>query len=400
MGLYEYSGKTVGGSPVSGTVEGRSPDEVKRFLRRQRIVVSSVKKKSKPIQINIGTGVKSIDVTRFTRQLATMIEAGLPLVQCLTILSEQTSNPSFAKIVGEVRDSVSAGNTFAAALNKHKKIFNQLFVSMIEAGEVGGALEVILKRLADYREKNEAIIRKVKGAMVYPAVILVASLGMTWFMLTFIIPIFAGLFEGLSAELPPVTKFVVSLSDFVRSNMILFILLVIVLIIGYKLAIKNPSFRYQVDKITLQAPVFGDLMKKTMISRFCRTLGTLLESGVNLVEALNVTGKAADNLVMESAVKKAIVGISEGESMTQPLKETKVFPPMVIQMIAVGEKTGSIDTMLSKVAGFYDDEVDAAVSALTSLIEPIVIIFLGIIVGGLMIAMYLPMFDIIGQIQG
>ncbi len=400
MPVFEYSGKTVGGAPVSGVIDGRNVDEVKRFLRRQRIIISSIKKKPKSLNIYIGVGVKSVEITRFTRQLATMIEAGLPLVQCLTILSEQTSNPRFAKIIGDVRDSVSAGNTFAAALGKHKSVFNQLYISMIEAGEVSGALETILKRLADYREKNEAIIRKVKGALVYPIVITVASIGMAWFMLTFIIPVFAGLFEGLNAELPALTRFVVSLSGFVRSNVWLFILFVIALVVSYKLGRRNPSIHYQMDKLSLSIPVFGELLKKTAIARFCRTLGTLLESGVNLVEALNVTGRSAGNLVIENAVKKAILGISEGESMTAPLKETGVFPPMVVQMIAVGEKTGSIDTMLAKIASFYDEEVDAAVSALTALIEPIVIIFLGGVVGTLLISMYLPMFDIIGQIKG
>ncbi len=399
MPTYEYSGKTISGSPVSGTIDGKNVDEVKKFLRRQRIVISGIKKKPKSLNITIGVGVKTQEVTRFTRQLATMVEAGLPLVQCLTILSEQTTNPRFAKIIADVRDSVSAGNTFAAALSKHKNVFNDLFTSMVEAGEIGGALEVILKRLADYREKNEAIMRKVKGALVYPAVITLASVGMAWFMLTFIIPVFAGLFEGLDAKLPGITLFVLSVSAFIQSKGWIFLPIIAALIVSYKLGLKNPSVHYQIDSLKLRVPIFGTLLKKTAISRFCRTLGTLLESGVNLVEALNVTGRSAGNLVIETAVKKAIMGISEGESMTAPLKETGVFPPMVVQMISVGEKTGNIDSMLAKIAAFYDEEVNAAVASLTALIEPVVIIFLGGIVGVLLISMYLPMFDIIGQIK-
>lgn len=399
MPIFEYSGKTTTGTPVAGQIEGKNAEEVKKFLRKQRIIITSLKKKPRQINIVIGTGVSGGDLSRFTRQLATMIEAGLPLVQSLTILAEQTTNKYFAKIIADVRDSVSAGNTFAAALSRHRRVFDELYTSMVEAGEIGGALEIILKRLADYREKTDALKRKVRGALVYPTVIFLASVGMAWFMLTFVIPVFASLFEGLGAQLPAITRFVISLSIFMKNNVPLFILLVILLVVGYKLGNKNVKIRKIFDSAKLKAPIFGDLIRKTAISRFSRTLGTLLQSGVNIVDALTITARSAGNLVIADAIKQAVLGISEGESMTTPLKETGVFPPMVIQMISVGEKTGSLDTMLGKVAQFYDEEVDAAVATLTALIEPVVIIFLGVIVGGLLIAMYLPMFDIIGQIK-
>jgi len=399
MPLFEYSGKTTTGAPVSGVIEGKNIDEVKKFLRKQRIVISSVKKKPREFNITIGTGVSSVEISRFTRQLATMIEAGLPIVQCLTILSEQSTNKHFAKIIADVRDSVSSGNTFAAALSRHRRVFDELYTSMVEAGEIGGALETILKRLADYREKTDALKRKVKVAMVYPAMISVASVGMAWFMLTFIIPVFATLFEGLGSTLPAPTRIVIGISHFVRGNLLLFILLAILLVVGYRLGNRNPNIKKEFDRAKLKAPIFGDLVRKTAVSRFCRTLGTLLQSGVNIVEALTITAKSSGNMIIADAIRKAIMGISEGETITTPLKDTGVFPPMVIQMISVGEKTGSLDAMLAKIAQFYDEEVDAAVAALTSLIEPIVIIFLGVIVGGLLIAMYLPMFEIVAQVK-
>ncbi len=400
MPVFEYSGKTLTGTPVTGFIEGKNVEEVRRFLRKQKIIVSSVKRKPREIRISIGVGVSGQDLSRFTRQLATMIEAGLPLVQSLTILAEQSTNRRFAKIIADVRDSVSAGNTFAAALGRHKRVFDDLYVSMVEAGEIGGALEIILKRLADYREKTDALKRKVKGALVYPTVIFLAAIGMAWFMLTFIIPVFAKLFTETGSQLPGITRFVISLSAFMKKNIPAFIVLIILLAAGYRIGNRDPRIRKIFDQAKLRLPIFGDLIRKTAISRFSRTLGTLLQSGVNIVDALTITARSTGNLVVSDAIKKAVLGISEGETITTPLKETGVFPPMVVQMISVGEKTGSLDSMLGKIAQFYDEEVDAAVATLTSLIEPIVIMFIGVIVGGLLIAMYLPLFDIVGQIKG
>lgn len=399
MPKFKYEGKTTTGSTIEGTIEAKNAEEVTSLLRRQRIVVTKVKKKPRAMDITIGTGVKNVEISRFTRQFAVMIEAGLPLVQCLDILAEQTTNKIFGQIIGKVRDTVSSGSTLAAAMGKHKKIFNDLYVNMIEAGEIGGALETILRRLADYREKSDKLARKVKGALVYPVMVTSVSIILTWVMLTFIIPVFAGMFEGLGAELPGPTVFVLGVSSFMQSNIIPMVLSVIGIIVLYVILNKKKKTRYYIDAAKLRMPVLGNLVRKNAVSRFCRTLGTLLQSGVNLIDALNITAKTAGNLVLTKAIHKAMIAISEGDTITNPLSETNVFPPMVIQMIGVGEKTGNMDEMLSKIADFYDDEVDAAVAALTSLIEPVVIVVMGTVIGGLLISMYLPMFDIIGKIQ-
>jgi len=399
MPKFKYEGRTSTGATIEGTLEAKTADEVTNLLRRQRIVVTKVKKKPKSMDIVIGSGVKNVEISRFTRQFAVMIEAGLPLVQCLDILAEQTPNKIFGSAISKIRDTVSGGSTLASAMGKHKKIFNDLYVNMVEAGEIGGALETILRRLADYREKSDKLARTVKGALVYPVMVSSVSVVLTWVMLTFIIPVFAGMFEGLGAELPGPTVFVLAISAFFQTNIITMILGVIGLIVIYVILNKKKTTRYYLDAVKLRIPVLGNLTRKNAVSRFCRTLGTLLQSGVNLIDALNITAKTAGNMVLMKAIHKAMIAISEGETMTAPLAETKVFPPMVIQMIGVGEKTGNMDEMLSKIADFYDDEVDAAVAALTSMIEPIVIVVMGAVIGGILIAMYLPMFDIIGQIS-
>ncbi len=400
MPIFEYTGRTPTGQIVSGTLEAANKEELIKALRKQRVVVTKVKKKPKQLNIVIGSGVKAVEISRFTRQFAVMIEAGLPLVQCLDILASQTPNKIFAKIIADVRDSVSSGSTLANAMAKHKKVFDELYVNMVEAGELGGALETILKRLADYREKADAIKRKVKGALTYPAIVSTMMLIIAWVMLTFIVPIFAGMFESLGAELPKPTQIVINISNWLKSNVPLIIGSIIGVIVLYKLLMKYPKTRYIIDYIKLRLPVFGPLIRKSSIARFARTLATLQQSGVNIIDALNITSKTAGNAVLEKAIKDAIIAISQGETITKPLEESKVFPPMVIQMINVGEKTGNIDEMLSRVADFYDEEVDAAVEALTALIEPLMTVVMGVVVGGLLVAMYLPMFDIIGKIKG
>jgi len=399
MPEFKYEGKTATGSSVEGTIEAASAEELKQFLRKQRIVVTKVRKKPGAANIVIGSGVKNVEISRFTRQFAVMIEAGLPLVQCLDILATQTPNKIFGKAIGKIRDAVSSGSTLASAMSKHKKIFNDLYVNMIEAGEMGGALETILRRLADYNEQADALRRKVKGALVYPIMVSIVAIGMTWGMLTFIVPVFAGMFEGLGAELPKPTVIVMKISDILKSNIVVTIVSVVLFVVAYNILNKRPQTKYYIDKIKLNSPIFGSLIKKTSVSRFSRTLSTLLQSGVNLIDALNITAKTAGNLVLTKAIRRAMISISEGDTITAPLGETKVFPPMVIQMIGVGEKTGNMDEMLSKIADFYDEEVDAAVTALTSMIEPIVIVVMGAVIGAILIAMYLPMFDIIGQIK-
>jgi type IV pilus assembly protein PilC len=399
MPLYDYKGKTLGGKVVQGELKAKNRAELERLLRTNKILVTNVSKKPSQIQIKIGSGIKKVDISRFTRQFATMISAGLPMVQCLEILASQMESPEFRKIINQVKESVQSGSTLSDALSKHKKAFDDLYVNMVEAGEVGGALDTILVRLALYREKADKLIRKVKGALVYPVVVMIVAIGVTFAMLRFIVPVFAKMFSGLGAELPGPTKFVLGVSNFLRDNTIVIILGLAGLIVAYKLFVRQPNGRLLVDKFKLRMPLLGDLIRKSSISRFTRTLATLLSSGVSILDALNITAKTSGNMVLQQAIKRAMLSIAEGETITSPLKESGVFPPMVTQMISVGEKTGGLDEMLAKIADFYDEEVDAAVSALTSIIEPVIIVFMGGMIGAILIAMYLPMFDIVGKIN-
>lgn len=400
MPIFEYKGKTLAGTTVSGELKAKDRNELEKLLRSNKILVSSVIKKPSSIKLSFGMKrVKKVQISRFTRQFATMIGAGLPMVQCLEILSQQSESAELRKVISQVKESVQAGTTLAEALSKHKKIYDDLYVNMVDAGEIGGALDTILIRLAAYREKADALVRKVKGALIYPAVIFIVAIGVTTAMLTFIVPVFAKLFSGLGAELPGPTKFVLGLSYFLRSNFITGLIFLVLLAIGFRFYSRTDKGRLLIDKILLKLPLIGELLRKSAISRFTRTLGTLISSGVSILEALDITAKTAGNKVIQNAIKKSVISIAEGETITQPLKETGVFPPMVTQMISVGEKTGGLDDMLNKIADFYEEEVDAAVSAITSIIEPVVIIFMGVIVGGILISMYLPMFDIIGKIN-
>jgi len=399
MPVFEYKGKTLTGRQVQGVLKAKSRNDLERMLRGNKIMVTSVSKKPTEINLKFGSGIKKIDISRFTRQFATMISAGLPMVQCLEILSTQMESAEFKKIIHQVKESVQSGATLSEAMAKHKKAFDDLYVNMVEAGEIGGALDTILVRLAHYREKYDKLARKVKGAMVYPIVVMIVAIGVTFAMLRFIVPVFAKMFAGLGAELPMPTQVILGISNFLQANTLLMIGILILAIIAYKFWVRNPKGRLVVDKFKLRMPILGGLVRKSAISRFTRTLSTLLSSGVSILDALNITAKTAGNMVLQNAINKSMLSIAEGETITQPLKETGVFPPMVTQMISVGEKTGGMDEMLSKIADFYDDEVDAAVAALTSIIEPVIIVFMGIVIGGILIAMYLPMFDIIGKIS-
>jgi len=399
MPVFEYTGKTLGGKQVQGELKAKNRAELERFLRGNRILVSTVSKKPQQIQIKFGSGIKKIDISRFTRQFATMISAGLPMVQCLDILGTQMESAEFRKIIMKVKDSVQSGMTLSEGLGKHKKAFDELYVNMVEAGEIGGALDTILVRLAQYREKADKLTRKVKGAMVYPLVVMIVAVGVTFAMLRFIVPVFAKMFGGLGAELPAPTRFILGISNFLKDQTLVILFIIVIAIIGFKLFLRNPKGRLMFDSFKLKMPLLGSLVRKSAVSRFTRTLATLLSSGVSILDALNITAKTSGNMVLQNAINKSMVSIAEGETITQPLKDSGVFPPMVTQMISVGEKTGGMDDMLSKIADFYDEEVDAAVSALTSIIEPVVIVFLGGMIGAIMIAMYLPMFDIIGQIN-
>jgi type IV pilus assembly protein PilC len=398
MPVFDYKGKSLGGAEVTGSIKAKDRAELERVLRQNKIMVSTIRKKPAEIKIKFGTGVKKIDISRFTRQFSTMIGAGLPMVQCLDILSNQAENKEFAIIIRQVKDSVSGGSTLSEALARHPKVFDMLYTNMVEAGEIGGALDVILDRLAHYREKADALTRKGKGAMVYPSVLVVGAIGVTYAMLTWIVPVFAGMFGGLNAELPEPTKIVLQISEFLQNNFFLMFVGGIASLVAFFAWIKTKRGRYIFDSILLKSPVFGNLVRKSAVARFTRTLGTLLSSGVSIIEALEVTAKTAGNAVIAAAINKSVLSIAEGDTITAPLKESGVFPPMVTQMISVGEKTGGLDEMLSKIADFYDEEVDAAVTALTSIIEPVIIVFMGVVIGGILIAMYLPMFDIIGKI--
>jgi type IV pilus assembly protein PilC len=399
MPVFEYKGKTVTGSPVEGELKTKDRAELERILRKNKILVDKVSKKPSQIQFRFGSGIKKIHISRFTRQFATMIGAGLPMVQCLDILSKQMESQEFCKVITEIKDAVSSGSTLSEAMGKHKKVFDELFVNMVEAGEMGGALDTILVRLANYREKADALMRKVRGALVYPAVVSFVATAVTIAMLTFIVPIFAKMFSNLGAELPGPTQVVLRISEVIKSYYLIFLAAAVAFFIGFKMMLKNENGRYHFDKFMLKTPVFGPVIRKASVARFTRTLGTLIQSGVTILDALEITAKTAGNKVLQRAIKKSVISIAEGETITNPLKDSGVFPPMVIQMIGVGEKTGGLDEMLAKIADFYDEEVDVAVTALTSMIEPAVIVIMGVVIGGILIAMYLPMFDIIGKIN-
>jgi type IV pilus assembly protein PilC len=342
-------------------------------------------------------GVKDLGV--FTRQFSTMINAGLPMVQCLDILSSQLDKEQFKKTVSTVMQDVEGGSTLAEALGKHK-IFSRLYVNMVEAGEAGGILDKILDRLAVYLEKAEALARKVKSAMMYPAVVFIVAIGATVFMLLFIIPTFAKMFTDFGGDLPLPTKIVLGVSDFLRSKWWLLAGIIVAAIIAFKRFYATEFGKFRVDAFMLRIPVLGQVIRKAAIARFTRTLGTLISSGVPILNGLDITARTAGNKVVERAVFATRESISQGNTIAEPLRAAGVFPPMVTQMIGVGEQTGALDEMLEKIANFYDDEVDTAVETLTSVIEPVMIVVMGVLVGGMLIAMYLPMFKLINVISG
>jgi type IV pilus assembly protein PilC len=399
MPIYVYEGKNPAGKKVSGEVEVRTTDELYRWFRANRVTVTTVKKKRKELSFKIGTGIRLGEIANFSRQFAVMIGAGLPLSQCLAVMANQVDNKHFKKVLRSVAHNVESGSTLADSLIKYRNIFGDLFIHMVEAGELGGVLDVILRRVATYLEKTVALRRKIKGALMYPLVISVVAVVAVTFMLVFIIPVFAGLFADFDAELPGPTKVVLFLSNILQHNFVYIIIGLVLLVVGYKFVTRKEKGRLIRDKIFLSLPVFGPVVLKTAISRFARTLETLLASGVAIIEALNITAKSSGNMVIEKTVKKMAERIAGGQTISEPLKESGVFPPMVVQMVAVGEQTGEVDVMLGKVADFYEDEVDTAVQSMTSVLEPIMIVILGTVVGGMLIAMYLPMFDLIGAVK-
>jgi type IV pilus assembly protein PilC len=399
MPKFAYSARTLNGEIQTGEIELPSRDEVMGWLNRQRLRPISINAKARDIEISFGTGIKTREVVIFTRQFATMINSGLPLVQSLTILAEQTENKRFQKVIAQVLQDIQSGQTLADSMRKHPKVFTELYVNMVAAGEAGGILDVILNRLAVFLEKNDALARKIKGAMVYPAVMLVVVILCTTILLWKVVPVFAGMFTGAGLQLPMPTRVVLALSAFLQHYMWMLVLAVIAAVIAVRQYYKTDGGKLAIDRMMLHFPVLGNLLRKSAVSRFTRTLGTLVSSGVSILDGLQITARTAGNRVVHDAVMKSRASISAGATISEPLKESGVFPPMVVQMINVGEQTGGLDEMLTKIADFYDDEVDAAVTALTSILEPIMIVVMGVIIGGIVVAMYLPLFDMINAVH-
>ncbi len=398
MAKWQYTAKTAAGKEVSGQFEAANRQEAEGLLRKKRVRAQTLKKVGGGFRLGKGVPLKAL--ARFTRQFSAMTSAGLPLIQCLDILQEQSDNQNLKSAVQRVAGDIQGGATLADALSKHKHIFSDLYCQMIAAGEAGGILDTILLRLAEYQEKAEALRRKIKGAMTYPIIVAIVAVAAVTILMVFVVPIFASMFSESGARLPLPTRIVMGISSFMKHWFLGIAAGIGLGFFAFFRYYKTDNGKLRLDKLLLKTPVFGDLERKSCISRFTRTLGTLLNSGVSIIDALQVTGKTAGNRVLELGIYKTLESITGGQTIADPLKATGVFPPMVIQMIAVGEKTGGLSDMLVKISGFYDDEVDAAVENLTSLLEPLVIVVLGSIIGGVLIAMYLPMFELAGTVSG
>jgi type IV pilus assembly protein PilC len=404
MPVFKWSGKDASGAAKSGEIEAANQAAAVGILRQQKITLDSVSEK-KGLSMNLEIpGLEAQptkkDLVVFTRQFATMIDAGLPLVQCLDILGNQQEKNSFKKIILKIKEDVEGGSTFADALNKHPKVFDSLYVNLVAAGEVGGILDTILNRLAAYIEKAEALKGKVKSALVYPSTIVAVAVGVTAILLVFVVPMFQEMFSSSGTALPLPTQVLVTVSSIIKHDIIYIILAVIAFTVGFVYFYRTPFGRALIDDLLLKVPVFGQLVRKVAVARFTRTLGTMISSGVPILDALEITAKTAGNKTVEREVMFTRSGISEGKTLAEPMSQGKVFPPMVVQMVAVGEATGNMDAMLNKIADFYDQEVDDAVSALTSLLEPALMVFLGVVVGGMVIALYLPIFNMADTLGG
>ena len=403
MPVYTWVAQTRKGRTLKGDIEAVDETVALSQLKRRKLTVKKIKPKPKDLFENVAfmqPKVTNKDIVVFTRQFSTMIDAGLPLVQGLNILSDQAENKTFKRILKEITRDVEGGATLAEALKKHPKVFDNLFVNLVAAGEVGGILDTILQRLANYIEKAEKLKSQIKGAMTYPLVVVSIAIIVIAVILIFVIPVFQEMFQGFGQALPVPTQIVVNMSDFVKANIHYMIGALIVFIILFKKYRNTARGRKQTDALALKLPIFGPLLKKVAVARFTRTLGTMISSGVPILDALEVVAKTSGNVVLEEVIFEVRASIAEGQTIAEPLAETDIFPGMVIQMISVGEATGALDTMLEKIADFYDDEVDTAVEALTSMLEPMLMVFLGGSIGGLVIAMYLPIFKMAGAIGG
>ncbi|MDQ8153427.1 MAG: type II secretion system F family protein [Gemmatimonadota bacterium] len=398
MPSFQYTARDAKGDLKTGTLEAATKDDVMTQLRQKRMNVVKIEEQAKAKQKTAGS-IAMRDIVIFTRQFSTMINSGLPLVQALDILSKQTENKALSAVTRQVVFDVESGHTVADALAKHPKAFSDLYVNMVAAGEAGGILDTILMRLATFMEKNDALVRKVKGAMIYPGVIMSVAVIAVVVLLIFVIPVFQSMFESVGLTLPLPTRIVVGMSQALKAYWWLIGGAGYGGVIAIQRYYATPSGKLVLDKLMLQMPILGDVLRKSAVSRFTRTLGTLISSGVSILDGLEITAKTAGNRVIHDAIMQSRASIAGGDTISAPLAKSNVFPPMVISMIAVGEQTGGLDEMLSKIADFYDEEVDAAVSALLSAMEPIMIVFLGLVVGGMVVACYLPIFDMINAVQ-
>ena len=397
MATFTYTARTPQGELKTATIDAATRDDVIAQLRRQRLNVVKIDEAAG--QKKKFGSIKGRDIVIFTRQFSTMINAGLPLVQALDILAKQSENPALKEVTKAVVFDVESGHTVADAFRKHPKAFDDLYVNMVAAGEAGGILDTILMRLAIFKEKNDALIRKVKGAMIYPGVIMSVAVIAIVVLLVFVIPTFASMFASVGLPLPLPTRIVIGASAFLKGFWWAIVAIIAGLVWSLKNYYKTSNGQLTIDRLLLKAPVLGDVLRKSAVSRFTRTLGTLIGSGVSILDGLEITAKTAGNRVISDAIMESRASIAGGETISAPLQKSAVFPAMVISMIAVGEQTGGLDEMLSKIADFYDEEVDAAVSGLLALMEPIMIVFLGVIVGGMVVAMYLPIFDMVNAVQ-
>ena len=395
MGIYIYKGVDISGRPVDGSIEAESKEQALKTLSSRNIKVSEIKFDWKKLELSFGEKITEEDLVIITRQLATMVDAGLPIVRALDIVGTQSNKKKIRKMFNDIKNQIEQGAQFSKALQKYKDVFGDLYINLIAAGEAGGLLDTILDRIAVYMEKAISLKRKVKSAMMYPTVVLIIAVSVVWGMLVFIIPKFKEMYEGMGGSLPALTQFAITLSDFMGSwygGGVIFGLIVISTITIRLLYKKTVSGRYAIDKFLLKIPKIGDLIRKASVAKFSRTFGTLLSSGVAILDAMEIVAKTSGNKVVERALLKSRSDIEGGKTVVEPLEKAGVFPPMVTQMIAVGEETGSLDQMLNKIADFYDDEVDRAVEGLTKMIEPFLMIFVGGAVGFVIIAMYLPIF--------
>ena len=403
MPVYKWEGISKQGAELRGESEAVNEGALRDLLRRKNIRLKAIKEKRKDIFESFDMfqpKVSTKDLILFTRQFSTMIDSGLPLIQGLEILSSQSENPAFKKIITKIKTDVEGGSAFAEALKKHPKVFDNLYVNLVAAGELGGVLDTILQRLAAYIEKNAKLVSKVKSAMIYPSVIGVVAIVVILVLLIFVIPVFAEMFSSFGGELPGLTKGVVDLSDFLRTYWWAVFGGAGLCYFAFAKWKKTDKGEYILDKYMLKSPVLGDLLRKVAVARFSRTMGTMLSSGVPILEGLDIVAKTAGNRIVEEAIYATRTSISQGKTIAEPLIKSGVFPPMVCQMVSVGEQTGALDTMLAKIADFYEEEVDQAVDTLTTLIEPIMMIFLGGAVGTMLAAMYLPIFKIAGAVEG